>query len=155
MTNVHAKVVLDATTLPSCIHQALVQQQFRGLPAPLPSTDDAVVVNGSTDATNTTTVVELSTRNHVGSIVPLSYERHTRLVLQTRSHELMIDVVGSLVALVQPNVPFVEDLLGIPMSPASLLYRLLKKGINLLPTDVDLYVLTEGKLKVRHPSKGI
>lgn len=152
MTNAHAKVVLDATTLPGCIHQALLKQQFRGLPAPLPSTDDAVVMPTGTDATAfapTATTAELSTRNHVGSIVPLSYERHTRLVLQTRSHELMIDVVGSLVALVQPNMPYVEDLLGVPMSPASLLYRLLKRGINLLPTDVDLYVLTEGKLKVR------
>lgn len=158
MTNAHAKVVLDATTLPGCIHQALLQQQFRGLPAPLPSTDDAVVLtnNGGSggggadaNAAAVASTPELSTRNHVGSIVPLSYERHTRLVLQTRSHELMIDVVGSLVALVQPNVPYVEDLLGVPMSPASLLYRLLKKGINLLPTDVDLYVLTEGKLKVR------
>lgn len=145
---------LDATSMPSCVSAALQRQAFRGLPHALPPDEHPVQPKSSGEGGGKEGEgggVSYYTRNHLGSIVPIAYERYSRLVVQTRSHELTIDIVGSQVCLVlvTPSMSFVEDIVGMPMSAASLFYRLLKKGINLLPTDIDLFVVTEGKIKHR------
>jgi hypothetical protein len=140
---------LDSTSMPSCVSAALQKQSFRGLPHLLPPDEYPSTANPSGNVGEEE--VNFFTRNHLGSVVPITYERYSRLIAQTRSHELTIDIVGSQVCLVlaTPSMSFVEDMIGVPMSPASLFYRLLKKGINLMPTDVDLFVLTKGKIKHR------
>jgi hypothetical protein len=67
-----------------------------------------------------------------------SLERYARLTVQTQMHEVVIDVVGARCRLVKPNTPVFADILGVPMHPGSLLFRLQTKGINLLPNESDL-----------------
>jgi hypothetical protein len=57
-------------------------------------------------------------------------------------------VVGARCRLVKPTTPVFQDMLGVPMHPGSLLFRLQRKGINLLPN-------TAGTLysPIRHPLK--
>lgn len=117
----------DATMIPTYLRDTLDLQGFHGLPA-------------------------ISNKDNNGGgamgLVPATYERHARMVVQTQVHEIVIDIIGSQVCLIKPREPFVQDMLGVPMTPGALLLRLYKKGINLLPTDVDLFSVTNGHLKV-------
>ena len=76
-------------------------------------------------------------------------EQHCRFTLQTQHHEVTIDVVGSACILVRPEGATFEELVGREMSPGSLLLRLQRKGINLLPTEADLQVVDGCTPKVR------
>jgi len=74
-----------------------------------------------------------------------SLERYARLTVQTQMHEVVIDVVGARCRLVKPATPVFQDMLGVPMHPGSLLFRLQRKGINLLPNTADLITASAPK----------
>lgn len=63
-----------------------------------------------------------------------NYETTARLSVTTpRGLEVVIDIVGTQVKLVKPNVKFLADLIGIEMPTGALLRALLRRGVNLLP----------------------
>lgn len=111
----------DATVSPSIVNE----EQFRGLADGHMGTVDS---NGA-------------------SLYSTSYERYCRVLINTQRHNIVIDVVGSQVCLVKPNDPFCADLLGHPMTPGSLFFALQRRGVHLLPTEVDIYLISEGKIK--------
>jgi hypothetical protein len=90
--------------------------------------------------------------HHLGTasevLYPATFERHCRVILATARHEMIIDVVGSQLALVAPHEIFVADLLGQMMSPGSLLFHLQQRGILLLPTSIDIFTARNGHVKV-------
>jgi hypothetical protein len=110
-------------------------------------------MNYRNDATTMSSAINLTSgfrgllRNPDGT--NCTYERHARLVLQTQLHEVVIDIIGSQCCLVKPDRPYCSDLLGKPFSPGSLLRRLQRKGIHLLPTEVDLAAVNGKHTKIR------
>eukprot|EP01038_Epipyxis_sp_PR26KG_P008222 gene8222-11128_t len=96
------------------------------------------------------------------SSYPLMYESQGRLVISTMKQDIVIDIVGSMCKLVRPDNKSFSDLVGQYMSPGYLLYRLQRRGINLLPTKYDVKILPDHKPKdidieedvIHHISKG-
>lgn len=82
------------------------------------------------------------------STASATYERQARLTVQTQRHELVIDVVGTKCKLVKPTLKQLSDLVGVEMSPGRLLYKLQKRGINVMPTDTDCTKVESVKPKV-------
>jgi len=76
-----------------------------------------------------------------------SFEQYARLTIATQGHEIVIDIVGSLCKLVKPVSPVFTDLLNVPMNPGTLLRKLQRKGINLLPNAADLAVAERVTMK--------
>eukprot|EP00981_Chlorochromonas_danica_P008991 scaffold2392_cov166-Ochromonas_danica.AAC.7 len=72
------------------------------------------------------------------AILPLSYERHARLVVQSQQFEVTIDIIGSQCCLIKPDSNQFSDLLYKALSPGCLLKRLQRKGVSLLPAHIDL-----------------
>ena len=63
-----------------------------------------------------------------------NYEVATRFSVQTpRGTDVVIDIVGTKVKLVRPNVKYLAGLIGVEMAAGSLLKALLRRGVNLLP----------------------
>jgi len=78
---------------------------------------------------------------------PSSFEKHARLIVQTQTQEITIDIIDSKCYFIQPNNTIFMDLLGKPFSPGGLLQRLQRKGINLLPVLLDFQLNPDCKLK--------
>lgn len=62
-----------------------------------------------------------------------NYERIARFAVQTPKNEVVIDIIGTKVKLVKPNAKYLSDLIGVEMAAGTLLRKLLRRGINLLP----------------------
>ena len=107
---------------------------------PVEEGEDEVKSNHSSrsELPTTTTTSTLTTSHSVESSSTNYFERYTRLTVHTQSNEIVIDIAGSLCTLVKPVSPVFADLLGEPMNPGTLLRRLLRKGVNLLPNAADL-----------------
>ena len=97
--------------------------------------NDTAALSSSTPVTSTSTA---SLESKDDSIFPEMYEQQARFTLQTPRQEIVIDIIGSKCRLLRPVSDQFKDLTGILMSPAALLLKLQKKGINLLPTKLDL-----------------
>lgn len=82
------------------------------------------------------------------TIYPPMYEKHARFTIQTQKQELVIDIIGSKCILIQPDSKIFADLIGKVMSPAVLLTKLQYKGINLMPTLLELKSVEGYKPKV-------
>lgn len=67
-----------------------------------------------------------------------TFEQHVRITIQTQKHEVVIDIIGAKCKLIKPDTAIFTDLLGLLLLPGTLLCRLQRKGINLLPTQADL-----------------
>lgn len=65
------------------------------------------------------------------------YERYARVTLQTQRLEVAIDVVGHKARLLRPTSKHFKDLVGVLMSPSQLLRRLQRRGVNIMPADID------------------
>jgi hypothetical protein len=76
------------------------------------------------------------------------YEKQSRFTLQSQQMEIVIDIIGSKCRLLRPVSKQFEDLIGVLLSPAALLVKLQKKGVNLLPTKLDLLNIESVKEKV-------
>ena len=76
------------------------------------------------------------------------FERQARFSMETSNHEIIIDIIGTSVKLISPDRVEFSDLLNIEMSPGSLLTKLQRRGINLLPNDSDLAAVTNVVPKV-------
>lgn len=75
------------------------------------------------------------------------YERRVRLNIVTQKHDLSIDIIGTMAKLIKPNNKQLSDLLGLEMSPGSLLKKLQHRGVNLLPLPAAV-TSTDQTLKV-------
>jgi hypothetical protein len=67
-----------------------------------------------------------------------SAEQETRLTLHSARFEIVIEVKGSQCYLAKAFDPAVSDLVGQALSPGSLLAKLQKRGVNLLPHASDV-----------------
>lgn len=76
------------------------------------------------------------------------FEQYARLTINTQKLEIVIDVAGSMCILVKPVTPIFADILNVPMNPGTLLRRLQRKGVNILPNAVDLAVADRVSTKV-------
>lgn len=56
-----------------------------------------------------------------------------RFTINTVSADLVIDILGTCVKLVQPNTRYLSDLIGVEMSSGSLVRQLQQRGYNLMP----------------------
>lgn len=87
----------------------------------------------------------------VGHTGYAAYERHCRLCVTTATGlDLYIDVIGSQCALTYPALDTFADLLYVPLSPGILLYKLQRKGLNILPSlthDIDVNCLKNPDLE--------
>ena len=82
------------------------------------------------------------------AIFPPMYEKHARFTIQTQRHELVIDIVGSKCIFVKPDTKTFADLVGKVLTPGTLLSKLQRKGINLMPTPLELTSVEGYKPKV-------
>lgn len=83
-----------------------------------------------------------------------SFERYARFTLMTQGLEVVIDIVGSQCKLVKPATPVFADLLNVLMNPGTLLRKLQRKGVNMLPNAVDLHTADRVTTKVSYQSCG-
>lgn len=67
----------------------------------------------------------------------LHYEQQARLVVQTQRLEFIIEICGTACKLVKPTMKQFSDLIGVEMTPGHLLYKLHRRGINIMPTAHD------------------
>jgi hypothetical protein len=65
------------------------------------------------------------------------FEQQTRLTVVTQRHEVVIEIKGTSCTLIKPSIKSTSSLIGIEMAPGELLLKLQRRGINLLPTDLD------------------
>jgi hypothetical protein len=80
-----------------------------------------------------------------------TFEKCARLSIKTQQGlELVIDIVGFLCKLVMPVSPVFADILDQLMHPGSLLRRLQRKGVNLLPNSVDIFTAKDVTPKVNY-----
>lgn len=77
-----------------------------------------------------------------------SFERYARFTVLTQGLEVVIDIVGSHCKLVRPATPVFADLLDVLMNPGTLLRKLQRKGVNLLPNAADLHTADRVTAKV-------
>lgn len=94
-------------------------------------------------------LIGLSLVKQPHSSLPLTYERHARLQIETKQHSLVIDIVGTRCILIKPEISVFNDIRGKLFTPGVLLKRLQRKGIHLLPTDEDLLSSKECHFKRR------
>jgi len=117
---------------------ALKQDSFDG-EEKLEAGDSTASVSDASNVFKTKTMVAESADPTTLAIAPKdTLEKYARLSVQTQSHEIVIDVIGPHCKLVRPNTPVFQDILGVLLRPGSLLSRLQRKGINLLPNAHDL-----------------
>ena len=57
--------------------------------------------------------------------------------MQTQRFEIVIDVIGTVCKLIEPNVNQLKDIIGIEHTPGALFHKLQRRGINLFPTPYD------------------
>lgn len=100
----------------------------------LRSVKDEIDISPSSSPSNTNSSHDYKGNIEGGKL----FERQARLTLTTANHELVIDIIGTSCKLMSPERTEFMDLIGIEMSPGTLLTKLQRRGINLLPTQNDL-----------------
>jgi hypothetical protein len=80
----------------------------------------------------------ITTSSSVIEEPPSLYEKMGRFELHTKSHVVVIIIEGTVCYLEEPKIPEFHDLIGVTMPPGTLLYKLQRRGLNLLATDNDL-----------------
>jgi len=65
------------------------------------------------------------------------FEQQTRLTIVSKRHEVVIDIIGTMCKLVKPTIKCTSALIGVLMAPGELLLKLQRRGINLIPTEMD------------------
>jgi hypothetical protein len=83
-----------------------------------------------------------------------TFERCARFTVHTQGQEVVIDIVGSYCKLMKPMTPVFADILDVLMNPGTLLRKLQKKGVNLLPNAVDLAIADRVITKVKFVMRG-
>jgi len=69
------------------------------------------------------------------------YEQQARFTIATQRHEVVIDIKGCMCSLARAFSRAVADLVGVEMTPGSLLNKLQRRGVNLLPSELDTAAL--------------
>jgi hypothetical protein len=122
------------------------------LELPSPTSTEASEEGKSGDTASTSgdaAVVALPSVSNVPSTSTTFFEQYARLTIHTQKLEIVIDIAGSSCKLVKPVTPVFADLLNVNMNPGTLLRRLQRKGVNILPNAVDLAMAERVTTKVR------
>jgi hypothetical protein len=128
------------------------------LPEPTPAVANAEASDegkaSETAPSEVTHTPEQSTATTAASAVSSTasslFEQYARLTIHTQKLEIVIDIAGSSCKLMKPVTPVFADMLDTPMNAGTLLRRLLRKGVNILPNAVDLALAERVVTKVRH-----